>query len=428
MGLPLRWSKSPGLLIAGLTALSLGILGTSTWLMFRPAQETAEQVDEAASAPTAERNVTALGRIEPEGGIYNIAPPSGALSGTSRVMQLLIQEGDTVTRGQPLALMDSYAGLQAQVLQAQANLAEAEASFKKVRAGAQKSEIDAQDAAARATEFAAQTQQAAITSQSAAVQAQEEEIDRLEAQAERVAAEGRKAVRDANKFRQLARDGAISEIELDTQELALEAKVHEMEQAKQAIERAKAERDRALLQLNEAGLRFEESKEQLNRSQAEARTVSNVPQTDLALAQAQVDVARAALQRSIIDLETNGGILSPIDGQVLKIHSDVREAVGTKGVLDLARTQVMNVIAEVYETDVRLIRVGQTAMITSPVLEQPLLGKVGKVGLQINKKDVLDSDPVADTDARVIEVEIRLDNPEAVRELTNLQVNVEIDT
>ena len=48
------------------------------------------------------------------------------------------------------------------------------------------------------------------------------------------------------------------------------------------------------------------------------------------------------------------------------------------------------------------------------------LGTVDRIGLKIGKKDVLDTDPAADTDARVVEVEIRLDDPQQVAGLTNL--------
>jgi HlyD family secretion protein len=55
---------------------------------------------------------------------------------------------------------------------------------------------------------------------------------------------------------------------------------------------------------------------------------------------------------------------------------------------------------------------------------------VAEIGLQIGKKDVLGTDPVADADARVVEVKIRLDpsSSKQVADLTNLQVNVVIDT
>ena len=40
---------------------------------------------------------------------------------------------------------------------------------------------------------------------------------------------------------------------------------------------------------------------------------------------------------------------------------------------------------------------------------------------------MLDVDPAADADARVVEVRIRLDEPEALASLTNLQVDVLIE-
>ena len=45
----------------------------------------------------------------------------------------------------------------------------------------------------------------------------------------------------------------------------------------------------------------------------------------------------------------------------------------------------------------------------------------------VAKMDVLGTDPVAKTDARVIEVDIRLDEGQDVAKLTYLQVRVEID-
>ena len=49
-----------------------------------------------------------------------------------------------------------------------------------------------------------------------------------------------------------------------------------------------------------------------------------------------------------------------------------------------------------------------------------------RVGLKIGKKDVLSVDPAAKTDARVVEVEIQLDDPTQVAGLTNLEVDVAI--
>jgi HlyD family secretion protein len=48
------------------------------------------------------------------------------------------------------------------------------------------------------------------------------------------------------------------------------------------------------------------------------------------------------------------------------------------------------------------------------------------VGFRVGKMDVLSTDPVADTDARVVETTILMDDPAPLQRLTNLQVDVEL--
>lgn len=86
----------------------------------------------------------------------------------------------------------------------------------------------------------------------------------------------------------------------------------------------------------------------------------------------------------------------------------------------------MYAVAEVYETDIILIKVGQRAKVSSPALAAPVSGTVESIGMKVGRMDVLGMDPVAEADARVIEVDILLDEVEAVSALTNLQVEVEI--
>ena len=87
----------------------------------------------------------------------------------------------------------------------------------------------------------------------------------------------------------------------------------------------------------------------------------------------------------------------------------------------------MYAVAEVYETDILHVKVGQNARIKSPALSQPLTGTVEQIGRWVGKLDLLSTDPTARTDARVVEVKVRLDDSKAVAGLTNLQVTVEID-
>jgi len=86
----------------------------------------------------------------------------------------------------------------------------------------------------------------------------------------------------------------------------------------------------------------------------------------------------------------------------------------------------MYVVAEVYETDIEQVSVGQAAVIESPALAAPVTGKVERIGQMVARNDALGLDPVARIDSRVVEVFILLDDPAAVASLTNLQVDVEI--
>jgi HlyD family secretion protein len=168
--------------------------------------------------------------------------------------------------------------------------------------------------------------------------------------------------------------------------------------------------------------------EQTNEAKATLVSKAEVRPIDVQEAQAKVDSAIAAVERTQADLDL-AYVRVPIDGQILKIHTRPGEVVGDEGIADLGRTNQMYAVAEVYETDVGKVRLGQQTTITSKAFVGKLQGTVAQIGLQIDKKDVLDTDPAADVDARVVEVKIRLDPEDSklVAGLTSLQVKVAID-
>jgi HlyD family secretion protein len=182
-----------------------------------------------------------------------------------------------------------------------------------------------------------------------------------------------------------------------------------------ALRRAKLEQARAELDNAERGL---SRVLKLYASDAASDAVRDEAELRVKVARAQLAFARAELDLSLVR--------APIAGQVLAIHARAGERPGSEGIVELGRTGEMYAVAEVYETDISRVREGQQATITSPALPAPLTGRVEKVGLQVGKMDVLDADPVAKTDARVVEVEIRLDDHPDFPLLTYLQVKVEI--
>jgi HlyD family secretion protein len=146
------------------------------------------------------------------------------------------------------------------------------------------------------------------------------------------------------------------------------------------------------------------------------------------VAQAEVNDALAAVERAQADLNLSY-VRAPIDGQILEIYTQPGEIVSSQGIAALARTEQMYAIAEIYDTDIAKVRVGQPATITSEAFSGAIEGTVAQIGLQVGQQDIFSVNPLADTDRKVIEVKIRIDDPEArerIANLTNLQVQVAI--
>jgi HlyD family secretion protein len=51
---------------------------------------------------------------------------------------------------------------------------------------------------------------------------------------------------------------------------------------------------------------------------------------------------------------------------------------------------------------------------------------VERIGRKVGRLDVIGTDPIAKTDARIVEVRIALDDADRARALTHLQVEIEI--
>jgi HlyD family secretion protein len=139
------------------------------------------------------------------------------------------------------------------------------------------------------------------------------------------------------------------------------------------------------------------------------------------------DRAAARLTQAKAELERSH-VRAPISGVVLTVFARDGERVGNDGILELADTSRMLAVAEVPEAEIPGVRLGQLAEVRSATLPGGTLrGKVTRIGSKVQQQEVVSADPVADLDARVIEVEVQLEKPAAAASLTNLRVEVEID-
>lgn len=148
------------------------------------------------------------------------------------------------------------------------------------------------------------------------------------------------------------------------------------------------------------------------------RAAASVAQSRIASADAAVTRQQAELDRAYVR--------APFAGRILDVHAHVGELVGADGILELGRVDQMVAIAEVYETDIRHVRVGQKARIKSDALAGDLTGTVARIRPKVQKLDEIGTDPAARKDARIIEVEIKLDDSAPAASLSLLQVEIEI--
>ncbi|RZM82494.1 efflux RND transporter periplasmic adaptor subunit [Leptolyngbya iicbica] len=371
------------LLLVGLLVLA----GGSFWLVRSRLQAQQAEVAETAAPAPQRVQVAALGRVEPAGRVVDVvAGESGRLG------QLEVAEGEVVQAEQILAYLDIYAVRRAERDFAASQLAEAEAL------------LVAQTEAGQATIQEAETRISQIDQpQLAAIEAQQRTIESLQADLQIAEA-------DLARFEALYADGAIAQQERDRQ-------------------RATVQR------LREEVLSAQARKQELTvartTSLANADAQVNSQTANLQLAQAQVNVESATQNLALAEARLEQTIVrAPRAGQILQLYAEPGEAVTTNApILALGDTQQMYVVAEVYETDVSLVEPGQRATITSRngAFADVLTGTVEQVGLQIFKNDVLDDDPAANADARVVEVRVRVDQSEVIDGLTNLQVDVVID-
>jgi HlyD family secretion protein len=277
--------------------------------------------------------VSALGRLEPKHGIMRIAAPSTPQSTSGSVLtQLLVNEGDDVTEGQLLAIIDTASVMEAMVKEIEAELV----------------------------------------------------LSKRQAQS--------------------------------AHSLAEEACVRAGVARREALRRA---------DLLKKGLTAQEVADAA-QGDAEAREAACIAKRNEATAaEANIEVAAARVLRHRAQL-ARSYIRAPVAGRILDILTRPGELVKQAGILELGMVDQMYAIAEVYETDVRRLRIGQKARITSDALAQPLTGVVELIRLKIQKQDEIGTDPAARKDARIVEVEIPLDDSTPAAALTNLQIDIVI--
>lgn len=299
-----------------LTLLGVGIVGVASWFGLHCGE--ALSPSETSLAQHGTIGIGSLGRIEPRSRVIHVSH-EGGLDGV-RIAQVLVQEGQTVKAGEPVAIFSDRDRRQAEVSVA-------------------KSDIDA------------------LTARVAAADAERED-----------------AKRDYERKAALSKTGSVSGVARDGAEM------------------------------------------RLNKATAEA-------------AAARAGVSQAEATRQLKELQLlQATVTAPIYGTVMHIYARAGERAGDNGILEMADLTALDVVAEVHEADIPRVKVGQSAVVKVAGMAASYAAKVREIGYLVRKNRVNDTDPLADRDARIIEVRLTLEGDALVdlRHQIYRQVQVKI--
>jgi HlyD family secretion protein len=164
-----------------------------------------------------------------------------------------------------------------------------------------------------------------------------------------------------------------------------------------------------------------------NANRAALELVNAPPRAeDVAIAQANLALAEGNLAEQRVLLQKTQ-LRSPINGVVLRRYLKTGETISIQPlipILQIGDTSHFRVRAEIDETEVGRLRLGQRASMTAPSYpNRHFSGVIARIGQRMGRKNVRSDEPTEKNDTAVLDVLIDLDEP-GVRLPVGLRVDV----
>ncbi|MCC6730960.1 MAG: efflux RND transporter periplasmic adaptor subunit [Chthonomonadales bacterium] len=351
------------------------------------------------TAPAVMRDISRT--LDVTGSLAALRDVTVGAKAAGRIAQVNLHEGDPVRAGQVVAVMDT-SDLTAGVRQARANIEAATSKEQQARAGLTQAVNALQNArtsvklADRQTASTVTTAEAGLQSAQAALAvvkqgARAQERQQAEEAVRSAKANLDKARSDQRRFRELYREQAVSQAQLDQADAAAEAAQATYNSAQQAhslIKEGARPED-----VRRAELAVQQAREQLERARADRSQVElrredvqtaeagvSVARANIRAAEAGVAQARAALQIAEDALQ-NAYIKSPISGYVATRIAEPGQQLGGGGaVMRVVDPASVYFEAELSESQYPGVHLGQPATIRVDALPNTVLtGKVTRI-------------------------------------------------
>lgn len=356
-------SKLRPIVFTGVAALLLVLAGFTGYQVLRGSKSTLD-IDELTVAVSQEDlniEIAASGRIEPIKSV-NVSPKEPA-----RLVKLLVEQGDRVTAGQTLAVMENEE-LAIQISQAQADLNESRASFTE---GTANVNAEIAQAETRVTQAEARLEQAQYRIP--------QDIKQTQTQINASQSRLRLAQERIKRNKYLLRQGAISQDAFDEIIDNYQNALSDIDELKQKLTQLENTSGSEIEQL---GSEVQEARISLEQKKATAPSEVNVMQANLAKAEASFKQSEIKYADSLVKAPFSGIVTQryAVEGSFVAPSTSGSSSASASANSILALAQGLEVIAKVPELDVGQLKPGQTVRIVADAYpEQKFTGKIKRI-------------------------------------------------
>ena len=165
------------------------------------------------------------------------------------------------------------------------------------------------------------------------------------------------------------------------------------------------------------------SLQSLEREQAKLRVMKETLQTDLQQIDTDISIIKAKLDNARNTRE-QALVRSPLDGVVIQIYTRQGERVSTSGIAKVVDLSQLRVLADVDELNVGRISAGGKVEVTFRGSPTVYLGTISRVAPTVKRMQRMEPDGGSSTDARVVQVEIQLDDPSSMPQVLGRETRV----
>lgn len=165
------------------------------------------------------------------------------------------------------------------------------------------------------------------------------------------------------------------------------------------------------------------SQQGLEREQAKLRVMKETLATDLAQIDTDISITIAKLDNARTSRE-QALVRSPLDGVVVQIYTRQAERISGNGIAKIVDMSQLRVLADVDELHLGRVASGGKVEVTFRGSPTVYRGRISRIAPTVKRMQRIEPDGGSSTDARVVQVEIELDDPSSMPQVLGRETRV----